>query len=84
MSAAFLNALGVVSHEVLKDVTSGDINQDKLEDELLVKLEPFLHVDWDRTADFWKDNLVADGRIRTQTPALKAAAGNLIELLSTE
>ena len=84
MAAAFLNALGVVSHEVLKEVTSKDIDQNKLEDDLRVKLEPFRYVDWDRTADFWKDNLVSDGRIRTQTPAIKAAAGKLMELLGTE
>ncbi len=84
MAAAFLNALGVVSHEVLKDVTSEDIDHAKLKDELLVKLEPFLHVDWDRNADFWQDNLVSEGRIRTQTPAIKAAAGKLMALLGAE
>ena len=84
ITAAFLNALGVVSYEVLKNVTSGDIDQDKLEDQLWVRLEPFRHVDWDRSADMWKDNLVSDGRIRTQTPAIKAAAGKLLAFLAEE
>ena len=84
MAAAFLNALGVVSHNVLKDVTSEEVDQDHLEDDLLIKLEAFLHIDWDRSADIWDGNLVVDGRIRTQTPAIKAAAGKLTELLAGE
>ena len=84
MAAAFLNALGVVSYEVLKDVTSEDVDQDLLEDDLMIKLEPFLHIDWDRSADIWNGNLVVDGRISTQTPAIKAAAGKLTGLLAGE
>ena len=84
MAAAFLNALGVVSYEVLKDVTNVDIDQGKLEEQLRVRLEPFRNVDWDRSADIWKGNLVSEGRIRTQTPAIKAAAGNLMALLAEE
>ena len=93
ITAAFLNALGVVSYDVLKDATNGDINQDELEDQLRVRLEPFRHVDWDRSADIWEGNLVSDiwegnlvsdGRIRTQTPAIKAAAGKLLAFLAKE
>ena len=81
MTAAFLNALGVVSYQVLKNVTSEDVDQDKLKDDLRASLEPFRHVQWDRSADIWDGNLVVEGRIRTQTPAIKAAAGELLELL---
>ena len=94
ITATFLNALGVVSYDVLKDATgpevsdpevSGkDINQDELEDQLRVRLEPFRHVDWDRSADIWEGNLVSDGRIRTQTPAIKAAAVKLLAVLAKE
>ena len=84
MTAAFLNALGVVSYEVLKDVTIEDVDQVQLENGLRTKLEPFRHIDWDRSADMWDGNLVVDGRIRTQTPAMKAAAGKLMELLTDE
>ena len=84
MAAAFLNALGVVSYEVLKDVTNEDIDQNQLEEQLRVRLEPLRNVDWDRSADIWKGNLVSETRIRTQTPAIKAAAGNLMALLSEE
>ena len=81
MTAAFLNALGVVSYQVLKNVTSEDVDQDKLKDDLRASLGPFRHVQWDRSADIWDGNLVAEGRIMTQTPAIKAAAGELLELL---
>ena len=84
MAAAFLNALGVVSYEVLKDVTNVDIDQGKLEEQLRVRLEPFRNVNWDRSANIWKGNLVSEGRIRTQTPAIKTAAGNLMALLAEE
>ena len=81
MTAAFLNALGVVSYEVLKDATSEDVDQDKLKGDLRTTLEPFRHVDWERSSDIWEGNLVSEGRIRTQTPVIKAAAGKLLELL---
>ena len=84
MSAAFLNALGVVSYEVLKNTTSDDVDQEQLEEILRVNLEPLRQVDWDRSADIWNGNLVVDGGIRTQTPAIKTAAGKLMELLADE
>ena len=81
MTAAFLNALGVVSHNVLKDATNDTVDQSKLEEHLSLKLEPFRQINWDRDDGFWKDNLVVDGRVRTQTPALKSASNNLMALL---
>lgn len=84
LTAAFLNALGVVSHNVLKDATNSDIDQAKLEAELRIRLEPFRQVNWERTATIWQGNLVVDGRIRTQTPAMRAAADNLMKLLDRD
>ena len=84
MAAAFLNALGVVSYNVLKDATSEDVDQEHLEEVLRAKLEPLRQVDWDRSADIWAGNLVVDGRIRTQTPAIKTAAGNLMTFLADD
>ena len=81
MTAAFLNTIGVVSHHELKDVTSQEVDQAKLEEELSVRLSPFKQVNWDRSAEAWAENLVVDGRIRTQTPAIKAASENLLALL---
>ena len=84
MAAAFMNAIGVVSFHLLKNVTSEDVDRDRLESDLLVKMEPLRHIDWNRSADIWQGNLVVDGRIRTQTPAIKAAAGKLMELLAAD
>ena len=81
LTAAFLNTIGVVSHQELKDATSQEVDQDKLEVELLARLSPFKDVNWDRTAEIWAGNLVVDGKIRTQTPAIKAASDKLLDLL---
>ena len=81
MAAAFLNALGVVSYEVLKDATSDDANQEELEDVIRAKLEPLREVNWKRSADIWQGNLVVDNKIRTQTPAIKTAASKLMAVL---
>ena len=81
LTAAFLNTIGVVSHEVLKDATSKEVDQANLVKDLLVRLEPLRQVNWDRSADMWDGNLVVDGRIRTQTSALKAASQKLLDLL---
>ncbi len=82
MAAAFLNTLGVVSHNVLKDATNDTVDQAKLEDTLRVKLEPFRKINWDRDDDMWAGNLVVDGKVRTQTPALKAASDKMMALLN--
>ena len=81
LTAAFLNAIGVVSHNILKDATSSHVDQSKLADQLRTRLQPFSKVNWDRSAEIWDGNLVVDGRIRTQTPAMRAAADKLMELL---
>ena len=81
MTAAFLNAIGMVSHSVLKDVTSNEVDEAQLEEVLRIKLEPLKGVDWKRSAEIWKDNLVVDDRIRTQTPAIREAATRLSAVL---
>lgn len=81
LTAAFLNAIGVISHNILKDATSSHVDQARLADQLCTRLQPFSKVDWDRSAEIWDGNLVVDGRIRTQTPAMRAAADKLMELL---
>lgn len=80
MAAAFLIALGIVSHEVLKDVTSRPVNQSELEDLLRKKLAPFHGIRWERSAKLWQGNLVVNDGIRTQSPALKAAASEMLGL----
>ena len=81
MSAAFLNAIGVVSHDVLKNVTSTEVDETHLENELRIKLEPLRNVDWERSGEIWQGNLVVDGTIKTQTTPVRSAAGKLNELL---
>ena len=81
LTAAFLNAIGVVSHNILKDATSSHVDQARLADQLCTRLQPFSKVNWDRSAEIWDGNLVVDGGIRTQTPAMRAAADKLMELL---
>ena len=85
MTGAFLTALGLVSHKVLKGATSDD-NADKDEaawaEELRENLKPFCQVDWARKADIWDGNIVIGGdKIRTQAPAVKGAAENMLALL---
>lgn len=81
LTAAFLNAIGVVSYHVLKDATGKEVDQGDLKKVLLSQLEPFRQVNWDRSAEIWAGNLVVEGRIRTQTPALREASQRLLELL---
>ena len=83
LTAAFLNAIGVVSHSVLEGVTFTEVDQAELENTLRTRLEPLQHVNWDRSAPIWQGNLVVDERIRTQTPAIRAAANELTRLLGT-
>ena len=85
MSGAFLNALGLVSHKLLDGATNDD-NADKDEftwmENLREKLEPFCQIDWRREADIWDDNIViGKNKIRTQGPAVKGAAENMLALL---
>lgn len=81
LTAAFLNAIGVVSHEILKDATSKEVDQASLVKDLMARLEPLRQVNWDRSADIWAGNIVVDGKIRTQNPAMKAASLKLLDLL---
>ena len=81
LTAAFLVTLGLVSYDVLKDATSGAATYCQLEEGLTRKLEPLKDVDWSRAAEAWQGNLVVEDRIRTQTPAINAAAKVLKDIL---
>ena len=85
MNGAFLNALGLVSHTVLEGATTDD-NATKDEaawiEELREELSPFRQIDWTRKADIWDGNIVVGrDKIRTQGPAVKGAAENMLALL---
>ena len=80
LSSAGLNALGLVSYEVLSDITSTPINSVQLEDELTERLQGLESIDWERTAPMWDGNVVVNGAIKTQTPAVRGAAAAMIDL----
>ena len=85
MNGAFLTALGLVSHKVLKGATNeGNADKDEAAwtEELREKLDPLRQIDWGRKAATWDGNIVIGGdKIRTQGPAVKGAAENMLALL---
>ena len=92
MSGALLNALGLVSHEALEDATLEE-NAHKSEKDWVAdlegKLKPLRGVNWSREADIWDDNIVVgkatgNPRMRTQGPAVKGAADEMLKLLKLE
>ena len=83
MSAACLTTLGLVSYDVLMNVTSSPVVQAKLESELRTTLKPLEKVDWNRSADIWAGNLVVDGTILNRTAVVKGAHKALMSVLDS-
>ena len=81
MSAACLTTLGLVSYNILMNVTSSPVDQAKLESELRIKLKPFEKVNWDRSAGIWASNLVVNGTILNRTAVVKGAHEALMDVL---
>ena len=86
MNGVFLTTLGPVSHKLLKDATSTDKSEFDWEDELRWKLQPLRQVSWERSAKIWNGNIIVNddkgnNRIRTQGPAVKGAADELLKVL---
>ena len=83
MNGAFLTALGLVSHKVLKGATSDDKDETTWMEELRETLEPFRQIDWRRQADIWDGTIIIGGdKVRTQAPAVKGAAERMLGLLT--
>ncbi|NQW21831.1 MAG: DGQHR domain-containing protein [SAR202 cluster bacterium] len=90
LSAAALNTLGLVSHEILRDI--GLQPTKELKNLLAKRLEPLRKVKWDRHAALWNGNLVqvSEGKdgpnltIKTQTPSIRQAAKNLMDLVGPD
>jgi len=80
MSAAALNALGLVSHEVLPPLMSRGRAPER--SAVANRLAPLAAVDWDRRSPMWQGNLVQEGVIKTQTSAVKGASKVLMDLLN--
>ncbi len=87
LNGAFLTAVGLVSHVVLRDITSIDREEPEIMEHLRKVLKPLNNVDWTRKGELWQDNIVTGDKIRTQAPAVKAASQKMLEhigLASTE
>ena len=81
MNGAFLTTLGLLSHEVLRDITSTDIEEAELTERLRDDLKPLSSIDWSRNGPVWDGNIVTGGKIRTQASAVKAASQKMLEHL---
>lgn len=79
MSAAALNALGLVAHRILTPMMSGGNLPDR--DHLQARLQPLARVDWSRSGELWQGNIVQEGLIKTQNSAVRGAAEKLLEIL---
>ena len=79
LNGAFLTTLGLVSHTVLQDIPVMD--EAETMERLREELKPLRDMDWSRSAPVWNGNIVSGGKIRNQTPAVKAASFKILELL---
>ena len=80
-TGAFLTALGLVSHELLRDHANTDLSESALVADLRQILAPLNDVDWSRQGALWQDNIVTGGKIRTQAPAVRAASKTILKQL---
>ena len=82
VSGAFLNAVGLVSFEVLKEACAIDRDEEAWVTDLREKLEPLHSINWERSAEIWNGNIVVGGdKLRTQAPAVKGAAKAMLKVL---
>ena len=86
MNGAFLTTIGMVSHKVLKSATLTDREESEWMQELRRNLQPFYNISWERSAEMWNGNIIVGDnqgnyRIRTQAPAVKGAAEEMLKLL---
>ena len=81
LNGAFLTTLGLLSHAVLRDITSTNIGEVETMEYLREVLEPLNGIDWSRNGPIWDENIVTGGKIRTQAPAVKAASQKMLEKL---
>lgn len=90
LTAAALNALGLVSYELLNETGMGP--KEKLQKLLEERLAPLRDVKWNRQDAFWQGNIVqtVDGKdgprlnIKTQTTPIRQAAQKLLRLVGED
>ena len=81
LNGAFLTTLGLLSYKVLDDITSADIEEDRMMEYLREVLKPLNDIDWSRNGPIWDGNIVTGGKIRTQAPAVRAASEKMLKHL---
>lgn len=77
ITAAALNALGLVSFDLL-NYTPGHI---PTTESLVDRLRPLSQIDWRRSAPIWQGSLVQNHRVTAQTGAVRAGAQQLLEAI---
>ena len=81
LHGAFLTTLGLLSYKVLDDITSADLEEERMMEQLRNVLKPLNGVDWSREGPLWNGNIVTGGKIRTQASAVRAASQKMLEHL---
>ena len=81
LNGAFLTTLGLVSHELLRDMTGKDVEESEMMEELREVLKPLESADWAREGELWDGNIVTGGKIRTQASAVSAGSRKMLEAL---
>ena len=81
LNGAFMTTLGLLSYKVLDDITSADIEEDRMMAQLRETLKPLNNLDWSRKGPIWDGNIVTGGKIRTQGPAVREASQKMLEHL---
>ncbi len=81
LNGAFMTTLGLLSYKVLDDITSADIEEERMMAQLREVLKPLNGLDWSRTGPIWDGNIVTGGKIRTQASAVRAASQEMLKHL---
>ena len=81
LSPTFLRVLGLVSYEVFASMLGEDSRGDGLEAALREIMNPVAGIDWSRSAEIWKGNIVADGKVANHSSSMKAAARAVLSLM---
>lgn len=81
LNGAFLTTLGLVSHELLREMTGKDAEESAMMEELREVLKPLESADWSRNGELWDGNIVTGGKIRTQASAVSAGSKKMLAAL---
>ena len=89
ITAAGLNVLGLMSHELCSFEELGGVDQSDAEmrQRLYDRLKPLKDIDWSRAAQIWAGNIVAKNDkgllvMKTQTSSVKAASVEVLKIVN--